>query len=185
MRRGVSREGLPLRLGVRNGNTSDSPDTPGALEECLAWGVEGVRGIVADRKVYWKRTLGLWREQRVGLITWVPRTGAVRQEGEAWSQQPSGLPVWLAPPGRPRQAPPRRWYGPRGVRRVPGEYADGRRDVAARRLLGVHSSQLAPQAAVAEAAAQAKEAARVPEPVRHVAARWCACAAAAEAAIAA
>ena len=55
---GVSREGLPLRLGVRDGNTSDSTETPVAIEECLALGLDGVRGIVADSKAYCKRTLG-------------------------------------------------------------------------------------------------------------------------------
>jgi hypothetical protein len=64
------------------------------------------------------------------------------------------------------------------------EYADGRLDVAEIRFLVVHSSQLAHQAAVAYAAAQAKEAERVTEHVRHVEARWFACAADAEAAIA-
>jgi len=64
------------------------------------------------------------------------------------------------------------------------EYADGRLDVAEIRFLVVHSSQLAHQAAVAYAAAQAKEVERVTEHVRHVEARWFACAADAEAAIA-
>ena len=77
---GVSSEGLPLRLGVRDGNTSDSTETPVAIEECLALGLDGVRGIVADSKAYCKRTLGLCLERQVGLITWVPRTCAVRQE---------------------------------------------------------------------------------------------------------
>jgi len=77
---GVSSDGLPLRLGVRDGNTSDSTETPVAIEECVALGLEGVRGIVADSKAYCKRTLGLCLEQRVGLITLVPRTCAVRQE---------------------------------------------------------------------------------------------------------
>src|SRR5919206_86069 len=45
---GVSGEGLPLRLGVRDGNTRDSTETPVAIDECLALGLEGVRGIVAD-----------------------------------------------------------------------------------------------------------------------------------------
>src|SRR5262249_19823687 len=63
------------------------------------------------------------------------------------------------------------------VRRVPVEYADGRLDVAEIRFLVVHSSPLAPQAAVAYAAAQAKEAERITAHVRHVAARWFACAA--------
>ena len=48
---GVSGEGgVPLRLGVRDGNRSASVETPVALEECLALGWEGVRGIVAARK---------------------------------------------------------------------------------------------------------------------------------------
>src|SRR5713101_7265688 len=45
---GVSSDGLPLRMGLRDGNTSDSTETPVAIEECLALGLKGVRGIVAD-----------------------------------------------------------------------------------------------------------------------------------------
>jgi hypothetical protein len=56
---GVSSEGFPLRLGVRDGNTRDSTETSVALEVCLALGLEGVRGIVADSQAYCKRTLGL------------------------------------------------------------------------------------------------------------------------------
>jgi transposase len=33
---GGSRDGLPLRVGRRDGNTSDSPEPPVAIEECLA-----------------------------------------------------------------------------------------------------------------------------------------------------
>ena len=66
---GVSRDGLPLRLGVRDGNPRDSPETPGALEESMALGLDGVRGIVADRKAYGNRTLGWCLEQPGGLIT--------------------------------------------------------------------------------------------------------------------
>src|SRR5262249_39007215 len=123
---------------------SESP-----LEECLALGLDGVRGLGADRKAYGTRTLGLCLEQRVGLSTLVPRTCTVRQEGEAWGQQHGRLPLWLENPGRTRQEPPRCWHGQSVVRRVPGEYADGRRDVAAIRLLVVHSSQCAQQAATA------------------------------------
>ena len=175
---------LPLRLGVRDGNTSDSTETPVAIEECLALGLEGVRGIVADSKAYCKRTLGLCLEQRVGLITLVPRTCAVRQELEAWGQQHGALPLLLEKPGRTRQESPRRWHGQSVVRRVEVEYADGRLDVETIRFLVVHSSQLAQQAAVTYAAAQAKEAERVTEHIRRVEARWFACAADAEAAIA-
>src|SRR5215475_11244391 len=181
---GVSSDGLPLRLGVRDCNTSDSTETPVAIEECLALGLDGVRGIVADSQAYCKRTLGLCLEQRVGLITLVPRTCGVRREMEAWGQQHGALPLLLEKPGRTRQEPPRRWHGRSVVRCVPVEYADGRLDMAELRFLVVHSSQLAQQAATAYAAAQAKEAERVTEHVQHVEAQWFACAADAEAAIA-
>jgi transposase len=181
---GVSSDGLPIRMGLRDGNTSDSTETPVAIAECLALGLDGVRGIVADSKAYCKRTLGLCLEQRVGLITLVPRTCTVRQEVEAWGQAQDALPLVLEKPGRTRQEPPRQWHGQSVVRRVPVEYADGRRDMAEIRFLVVHSSQLAHQTAVAYAAAQAKEAARVTEHVQHVAAQWFACAPDAEAAIA-
>jgi transposase len=180
---GVSSDGLPLRMGLRDGNTSDSTETPVAIEECVALGLDGVRGIVADSKAYCTRTLGLCLEQRVGLITLVPRTCAVRQEVEAWGQQHGRLPLLLEKPGRTRQEPPRCWHGQSVVRRVPVEYADGRLDVAELRFLVVHSSQLAQQAATAYAAAQATEAERVAEHIQRVEARWFACAADAEAAI--
>ncbi len=180
---GVSSDGLPLRMGLRDGNTSDSTETPVAIEECLALGLDGVRGIVADSKAYCKRTLGLCLEQGVGLITLVPRTCAVRREVEAWGQQHGALPLLLEKPGRTRQEPPRCWHGQSVVRRVPVAYADGRLDVAEIRFLVVHSSQLAQQAAMAYAAAQAKEAERVAEHIQRVEARWFACVADAEAAI--
>jgi transposase len=53
---GVSGDGgLPLRVGLRDGNHSDSVETPLAIEECLALGLTGVRGIVADNKAYSRR----------------------------------------------------------------------------------------------------------------------------------
>src|SRR5438046_5309003 len=64
---GVSSEGLPLRMGLRDGNTSDSTATPVANAECVALGLRGVRGLVADSQAYCKRTLGLRLEQHVGL----------------------------------------------------------------------------------------------------------------------
>src|SRR3989454_3027981 len=181
---GVSSDGLPLRMGLRDGHTSDSTETPMAIEECVALGLDGVHGIVADSKASCKRTLGLCLEQRVGLITLVPRTCAVRQELEAWGQQHGPLPLLLEKPGRTRQESPRRWHGHSVVRQVEVEYADGRLAVEAIRFLVVHSSQLAQQAAVAYTAAQAKEAERITEHIRRVEARWFACAADAEAAIA-
>ncbi len=180
---GVSSDGLPLRMGLRDGNTSDSTETPVAIEECVALGLDGVRGIVADSKAYCKRTLGLCLEQRVGLITLVPRTCAVRQEVEAWGQQHGPLPYCSKNLAGHGQEPPRRWHGQSVVRRVAVEYADGRLDVEEIRFLVVHSSQLAQQAATAYTAAQAKEAERVAEHIQRVEARWFACAADAEAAI--
>jgi hypothetical protein len=38
-------------MGVRAGNTSDSPETPVAIAECVALGLDGVRGIVADKSL--------------------------------------------------------------------------------------------------------------------------------------
>jgi transposase len=180
---GVSSDGLPLRMGVRDGNTSDSTETPAAIEECVALGLDGVRGIVADSKAYCKRTLGLCLEKRVGLITLVPRTCTVRQELEMWGQHQKALPLLLEKPGRTRQEPPRRWYGRSITRPVEVEYAAGRRAVEDLRFLVVHSSQLAQQAAVAYRAAQAKEAVRIAEHIQRVEAREFACAADAEAAI--
>src|SRR3989449_7132415 len=145
---GVSSDGVPLRLGVRDGNTSDSTETPVAIAERLALGLDGVRGIVADSKAYCKRTLGLCLEQRVGLITLVPRTCAVRQELEAWGQQHGRLPLLLEKPGRTRQESPRRWHGQSVVRRVEVEYSDGRVALEALRFVVVHSNQLAQQAAL-------------------------------------
>src|SRR5215470_14740605 len=65
---GVSGDGgLPLRLGIRDGNRSDSVETPLAIEECLALGLDEMRGIVADSKAYSRRTLGLRPEHGIGL----------------------------------------------------------------------------------------------------------------------
>src|SRR5256712_3349476 len=69
---GVSGDGgVPLRMGVRDGNTSDSVEAPVAIAECLALGLEGGRGIVADSKAYSRRTLGVCLEHKVDLITLV------------------------------------------------------------------------------------------------------------------
>jgi hypothetical protein len=64
-----------------------------AIEECLALGLDGVIGIVADSKAYCQRTLGLCLEKHIGLVPLVPRTCGVRQAVEAWGQQHSPVPV--------------------------------------------------------------------------------------------
>src|SRR6266487_5616595 len=108
---GVSGDGgIPLRVGLRDGNRSDSVETPLAIEECLALGLEGVRGIVADSKAYSRRTLGFCLEQGMGLVTLVPRTCTVRQELEAWGQQQPTLPLLVEKPGRTKDEAPRRWH---------------------------------------------------------------------------
>jgi transposase len=183
---GVSGEGgLPLRLGVRDGNTSDSVETPLAIEEYLSLGLEGVHGIVAESKAYSRRTLGLCLEKGRGLVTLVPRTCTVRQELEAWGQQQLTLPLLVEKPGRTKDDVCRQWHGHSVVRQVEVEDSDGRGASAALRFVVVHSSQLAQQQAQAYAAAQAKETEAVADHVRQVHARWFACRPDAEAAIAA
>jgi transposase len=106
---GVSGDGgVPLRIGVRDGNRSDSVETPMAIEECLALGLEGVRGIVADSKAYSRRTLGLCLEHPIDLVTLVPRTCAVRQELEVWARQQPALRLLVEKPGRTKDEAPRR-----------------------------------------------------------------------------
>src|SRR5215467_14081638 len=182
---GVSGEGgLPLRVGVRDGNRSDSVETPLAIEECLALGLEGVRGIVADSKAYSRRTLGLCLEQGIGLVTLVPRTCAVRQELEAWGQHQAGLPLFVEKPGRTKDEAPRRWHGQSVYRQVEVEYSDGRVALEALRFVVVHSSQLAQQQTQAYTAAQEKETEGITAHVKHVQAQWFACLPDAEAALA-
>jgi transposase len=183
---GVSGDGgLPLRVGLRDGNRSDSVETPLAIEECLALGLDGVRGIVADSKAYSRRTLGLCLEQGIGLVTLVPRTCAVRQALEAWGQQQSALPLLVEKPGRTKAEAPRRWHGQSVMRHVEVEYSDGRVAQEELRFVVVHSSQLAQQQTQTYTAAQVKEAKTVADHVRQVQARWFACLPDAEAAIAA
>src|SRR5207249_7088595 len=63
---GVSGDGgIPLRLGIRDGNRSDSVETPRAIEECLALGLDGVCGIGAESKASSRRTLGLCLEHSI------------------------------------------------------------------------------------------------------------------------
>ena len=165
---GVSGDGgIPLRVGLRDGNCSDSVETPRAIEECLALGLDGVRRIVADSKAYSRRTLGLCLEHGIGLVTLVPRTCAVRQELEAWGCQQPALPLLLEKAGRTQDEAPRRWHGHSVLRPVEVEYKEGRIAQATLRFVGVHASQLAQQQTQAYTAAQAKEAAAVVAHITH------------------
>jgi transposase len=182
---GVSGDGgLPLRIGVRDGNRSDSVETPLAIEECLALGLPGMRGIVADSKAYSRRTWGVCLEHGIGLVTLVPRTCAVRQALEAWGCQQPPLPLLLEKPGRTQDEAPRRWHGQSVLRQVEVEYSDGRVVQEELRFVVVHSSQLAQQQIQTYAVAQGKEAEAVADHVQRVHARWFACLPDAEAAIA-
>ena len=181
---GVSGDGgIPLRLGLRDGNRSDSVETPVAIEECLALGLEGVRGIVANSKAYSRRTLGVCIEHKIDLVTLVPRTCTVRQELEVWGQQQPGFPLLVEKPGRTKAEEPRRWHGQSVRRQVEVEYSDGCIAQEELRFVVVHSSQLAQQQTPTYAAAQEKEAAALADHGRHVHARWFACLPDAEAAI--
>ena len=181
---GVSGDGgLPLRLGVRDGNRSDSVATPLAIEECLALGLDRVRGIVADRKAYSRRTLGMCLEHGIGLVTLVPRTCAVRQELEAWGRRQPVLPLVLEKPGRTKDEAPRHWHGQSVMRQV--EYSDGQVTQEEVRFIVVHSSQLAHQQIQTYAVAQEKEAQAVADHVKRIQAQWFACLPDVEAAIAA
>jgi transposase len=180
---GVSGDGgLPLRLGLRDGNTNDSTETPVALEECLELGLEGVVGIVADSKAYSQRTLGLCFEKQLGLVTLVPRTCGMRQALEAWGQQHAPLPLLVDKPGRTKGEPARCWRGQSVTRAVPVEYRDGRVAQERVRFVVIHSSQLAQQHAQAYATAQRKEAEALAAYSRRLQAQSFACVADAEAA---
>jgi transposase len=87
-------------------------------------------------------------------------------------------------PGRTKDEAPRRWHGHSVLRRVEVEYSAGRVAQEELRFVVVHSSQLAQQQAQAYTAAQAQEAEAVTAHVKQVQARWFACEADAEAAIA-
>jgi transposase len=176
--------GVPLRMGVRAGKTSDSVETPLAIEACLSLGFEGVQGIVADSKAYSRRTLGRCLEQGIGLVTLVPRTCAVHQELEAWGRQQPALPLLVDKPGRTKADVCRQWHGQSVIRQVEIEDSEGYVARAALRFVVVYSSQLAQQQTQADRLAQAKEAEAIADHIKCVEARSFACRADAEAAMA-
>jgi transposase len=183
---GVSGDGgLPLRLGVRDGNRSESGETPLASEACLALGLEGMRGIVADSKAYSRRPLGWCLAHRIEVVTFVPRTCTVRPEREAWGRAPPALPLLLEKPGRTKDEPPRCWHGQSVMRQVEVEDSDGRGTAEALRFVVGHARQRAQQHTQTYAVAQAQEAEAVTAHATRVQAQWLACVPDAEAALAA
>ena len=55
-----------------------------AIEAWLTLGLHGGEGLGRTSKASSQRTLGLCIEKKIGLVTRVPRTCAIRQEPEAW-----------------------------------------------------------------------------------------------------
>jgi transposase len=182
---GVSGDGsLPLRMGLHDGNASDTVDVPRAIQQSLALNLGGLHGMVADSKAYTQRTLGLCLETGMGLVTLVPRTCGIRQEVEAWGQRQASLPLLLERPAKRQGDGPRRWYG-RSVRReVEVEDEKGHVTLAPIRLIAVYSTQLAQHHKHAYGQAQAREAQALATHIAHVQSRSFACEADAQGAIA-
>jgi transposase len=182
---GVSGDGgLPLRMGLHDGNTSDSVDVPRAIQQSVALHLDGLQGLVADSKAYTQRTLGLCLETGMGLVTLVPRTCAIRQEVEAWGQRQASLPLLLERPAKRQGDGPRRWYG-RSVRReVEVEDEQGHVTLAPMRFIALCSTQLAQQHEQSYRQAQAREAQALDVHLAQVQSRQFACEADAKGAMA-
>lgn len=182
---GVSGDGgLPLRMELHDGNRSDTIDVPQAIEQSVAFQLEGLHGIVADSKAYTQRTLGLCLETGMGLVTLVPRTCAIRQEVETWGQQQVSLPLLLEKPGKRHADVPRRWYGRSVTREVEVEDGDGQVTLAPIRFIAVYSTQLAQRHAATHEHQQTREAQALAAHIAQVQRRQFACQADAESAIA-
>lgn len=167
--------GLPLRMGLRDGNASDSKEAPVAVEECLELGLEGLRGVVADSKAYSRRTLGLCLERGVGLVTLVPRSAGIRHELEAWGKEQEDLPLLMEKPERAGDAQPRRWYGRSVTRKVEVDYSDGQVAEEDLRFVVMRSSHLSQTQAQSNTRAQQKEAEVLAEHIRKVESKSYAC----------
>ena len=183
---GVSGDGgIPLRMGLHDGNRSDTVDVPQAIKQSAALDLGGLRGLVADSKAYTPQTLGLCQETGMGLVTLAPRTCAIRQEVEKWGQQQTSLPLLLEKAGKRRSDAPRRWYGRSVTRQVEVEDGKGQVTLAPMRCVAVYSTQLAQSHAEAHAHQQQKEAKSLATHLAQVESRQFACQADAEGAIAA
>jgi transposase len=182
---GVSGDGgLPLRMGLHDGNASDSVDVPRAIEQSVALNLDGLQGLVADSKAYTQRTLGLCLEMGMGLVTLVPRTCSIRQEVEAWGQRQVSLPLLIERPAKCQEDGPRRWYGRSVIREVEVEDEKGHVTLAPLRFIAVYSTQLAQQHEQSYRQAQAREAQALATHIAQVQSRPFACEADAQGAIA-
>ena len=115
-----------------------------------------------------RRPLGLCLEPGLGFVTFVPRTGAMRQALEAWGRQHPALPLLVEKPGWTKDEEPRCWHGYSVRHRVEVKSSEGRGGQEAVRFVVVPSRQLAPQHAQTYANAPAKEAETVADHVRQV-----------------
>jgi hypothetical protein len=123
---GVSGDGgLPFRMGLYDGNGSDTVNVSRAIQQSLALNLEGLQGLVADSKAYTQRTLGLCLETGMGLVTLVPRTCGIRQEVEAWGQRQGSLPLSFERPAKRQGDAPGRWYKRSAIREVEVEDGEG------------------------------------------------------------
>jgi hypothetical protein len=109
---------VSLRVGLRDGNRSDSVETPVAIAECVALGVGGDTGIVAESKAYSRRTLGVCLEQG---LTSSPSFHAPAPCAKTSKRGGSNKPPYLLlgeKPGRTKAEAPRRWHGQSVIRQV-------------------------------------------------------------------
>jgi len=182
---GVSGDaGLPLRMGLHDGNTSDSVDVPRAIQQSVALNLDGLQGLVADSKAYTQRTLGLCLETGMGLVTLVPRTCSIRQEVEAWGQRQVSLPLLFERPSKRQGDGLRRWYGRSVMREVEVEDQEGHVTLAPIRFIALYATQLAQQHEQSYSQAQAREAQALATHIAHVQSRQFACETDAQGAIA-
>jgi transposase len=177
--------GIPLRMGLHDGDRSDTVDVPQAIEQSVALGLGAYAAWWPIPRPTRRAPWGLCRETGMGLVTLVPRTCAIRQEVEQWGQQQTSLPRLLEKAGKRRVDALRRWYGRSVTRQVEVEDSQGQVTWAPMRFVAVYSTQLAQRHAEAHANQQQKEAKSLATPIAEVECRPFACQADAEGAIAA
>ena len=167
---------------MREGHRRARGAPPLAMEEGLALGVEGRRGLVAERQASRRRPLGLGLEPQSGWGTLVPRPCARRQARATWGPPPLAWPRCGEQPGRPQAEAPRRWPGHSVIRQGEVEARETQGVQAEVRVVVVQARPLAPPQAPASAAAPGQAAEAGADHGRQGPTRWFACRPAAEAA---
>ena len=154
------------------------------LRSASPWAWRASKGSWLIARRYSRRMLGLCLEKGLGLVTLVPRTCTVRQELEAWGREQPVLPLLVEKPRRTKDEACRRWPGQSVIRPVEVENSDRRVTQEDLRFLVVHARQLAQQQSQTYASVKGKEAEAITDHGQQAQARWFACEADAEAAIA-